>query len=91
VNQCRSASTWCPQFTLALAYTLVQPYQRFAMLDVLGQVSPNPRPRALSRRAHFQHGLRTALIRWRRCSPIPSPGCSPVRCSWKRLRLARHG
>ena len=54
-----------PTFTLALAYTAgYSRYQRFAMLDVLGQdFIRTARAKGLSRRrALFKHGLRTALI-----------------------------
>jgi peptide/nickel transport system permease protein len=54
-----------PTVTLALAYTAgYSRYQRFAMLDVLGQdFIRTARAKGLSRRhALFKHGLRTALI-----------------------------
>jgi peptide/nickel transport system permease protein len=54
-----------PTFTLALAYAAgYSRYQRFAMLDVLGQdFIRTARAKGLSRRrALFRHGLRTALI-----------------------------
>jgi peptide/nickel transport system permease protein len=54
-----------PTFTLALAYAAgYSRYQRFAMLDVLGQdFIRTARAKGLSRRrALFKHGLRTALI-----------------------------
>jgi peptide/nickel transport system permease protein len=54
-----------PTFALALAYAAgYSRYQRFAMLDVLGQdFIRTARAKGLSRRrALFKHGLRTALI-----------------------------
>ena len=67
-----------PTFTLALGGIAgYSRYQRNAMLDVLGQdFIRTARAKGLSRRrALFKHGLRTALFRWRRCSPTPSPVC----------------
>ena len=77
-----------PTFTLALGVCAgYSRYQRFAMLDVLGQdFIRTARAKGLTRRrALFKHGLRTALIPMATLFAYTVAGsASPARCSWRR-------